>query len=405
VFDLKVIVTQVRDTLVAELGEHLLALYLFGSAARGQYVRGRSDIDLLLVVDPSMPLIVARNVFRPIWQRHASALGHGPLVATPDDLALHLALFPSFHRILLRDALRFHGAPMLKSLPPPAPPDPIEDAAYVAARTTTYANALTAENLPPERAQQLTWVLNRLTRRVTGLRPEHTIPPLEAIVALHAKLREMAASMPQFAWRGSAPSGDVPSQLPGCLAFYQRNKHLIAVLERVDEETLSAVDWANVGAAAEDADALFGLATPWQLRLAASQIWVESLFFEGFDHVWGADILGDLEADETTLLRQLTRVASEQRVERVPMTYLTIEDAAIPRLLHDTQNVLLNAGLRAELYARLTGRESDLPVWMPPDRETPESEQVEAIWQRWRKLTHYYARMWQEAKSRSSSVG
>mgnify|MGYP001814548789 FL=1 len=253
---------------------------------------------------------------------------------------------------------------MLKSLPQPEAPAPIEDAAYVAARTITYASALTPENLSPERVQQLTWVLSKLAWRVTGLSREHTTTPQEAILALHSNLRETAASMPQFAWRGSAPSGDVPSLLPGCLAFYQRNKHLIAVLERVDEETLSAVDWADVGAAAEDADALFGLATPWQLRLAASQIWVESLFFEGFDHVWGADILGDLETDETTLLRQLTRVASEQRVERVPMAYLTIEETRIPRLLHDTQNVLLNAGLRAELYARLTGRECDLPVWL-----------------------------------------
>jgi hypothetical protein len=210
--------------------------------------------------------------------------------------------------------------------------------------------------------------------------------------------------MPQFAWQGSAPDGDVPSLLPGCLAFYQRNKHLIAVLERVDQEALSTVDWASVGAAAEDADALFGLATPWQLRLAASQIWVESLFFEGFDHVWGADILGDLHTDETTLLRQLTRAVSVQRVERLPTDYLSIEDRAIPRLLHDTQNVLLNAGLRAELYARLTGRECDLPVWMPPERETPGSEQVEAVWQRWRELTQYYSRLWLEAESQSPAV-
>ena len=119
--DLKTVVTEVRDALVSELGEHLLALYLFGSVARGEYVPGRSDVDLLLVVDPKMPLVAARNVFRPLWKRHAEALGHGPLIATPDDLALHMALFPSLHRVLLSDARRIGGEALLKRLPAPAP--------------------------------------------------------------------------------------------------------------------------------------------------------------------------------------------------------------------------------------------------------------------------------------------
>jgi predicted nucleotidyltransferase len=93
--DVRAVVKEVRDTLVTGLGAHLQALYLFGSAARGQYVPGRSDIDLLLVVDPVTPLLAVRELYRSLWERHAAALGHGPLVATPQDLALHLILFPS----------------------------------------------------------------------------------------------------------------------------------------------------------------------------------------------------------------------------------------------------------------------------------------------------------------------
>ncbi len=404
VVDLKAIVTEVRDTLVAELSEHLLALYLFGSVARGQFVPNRSDIDLLLVVDPAMPLVAARNAFRPLWKRYADTLGHGPLVATPNDLALHLALFPSLHRVLLTDALRLHGEPILKHLAPPTPPDPVEDAAYLAARATTHATALTPKALPAQRAQRLTWLLNRLTWRVTDVPHGRALSPLQAILALHAKLRELEKELPQFDWHGTPPGGDVPGLLPGCLAFYQWERHLITVLERVDEETLSGVDWDKVGAATEDAHALFGMATPWQFRLAASQIWVDSLFFEGFEHIWGADILGVLEADEATLLRQLARAASEQRVETVPLAYLSIEEAAVSSLIHDTQNTLLNAGLRAELLARFAGREFDLPTWTAPDREIPNPERIEAIWRRWRELTAYYVRLWKEAKSRASIV-
>jgi hypothetical protein len=395
--DLKVVVTEVRDTLVNELGEHLLALYLFGSVARGEYVPGRSDVDLLLVVDPEMPLVAARNVFRPLWKRHAEALGHGPLIATPDDLALHMALFPSLHRVLFSDARRIGGEAILKRLPAPPPPDPVEEAAYLAARAITHATALTPEALPPREAQRLSRLLDRLARRTTGIKPSHSQTPVETMVAIHDKLRELAHNMPQFDWRGTPPSGDAPSLLPGCLAFYQWEKHLITVLERVDEETLLRVDWSEVGAAAEDVHARLGLATPWQLRLAASRMWVDSLYFNGFEHVWGADILGDLEADEPTLLRQLARVGSEQRVEEMPMAYCTIEEADISKLIHDTQNVLLNAGLRAELFARFTGREFNLPDWTPPNREVPQPERVAATWERWQELTAYYARMWHQA--------
>jgi hypothetical protein len=395
--DLKVVVTEVRDTLVNELGEHLLALYLFGSVARGEYVPGRSDVDLLLVVDPEMPLVAARNVFRPLWKRHGEALGHGPLIATPDDLALHMALFPSLHRVLFSDARRIGGEAILKRLPAPPPPDPVEEVAYLAARAITHATALTPEALPPREAQRLNRLLDRLARRTTGITPSHSRTPVETVVAIHDKLRELARDMPQFDWHGAPPSGDAPSLLPGCLTFYQWEKHLITVLERVDEETLSRVDWSEVAAAAEDVHSRFGLATPWQLRLAASRMWVDSLYFNGFEHVWGADILGDLEADEPTLLRQLARVGSEQRVEEMPMAYCTIEEADISKLIHDTQNVLLNAGLRAELFARFTGREFNLPDWTPPNREVPQPERVAATWERWQELTAYYARMWHQA--------
>ena len=397
--DLKAVITDVRDTLVAELGDHLSTLYLFGSAAREAYVPGRSDIDLLLIVNPEMPLVAARNAFRPLWKRHADALGRGPLVATQEDLWLHLTLFPSLHRSLLADGICLHGKTQLNQLPSPPPLDPVEEAADVAARAITGATALTPESLSPGTARRLTRRFDQLARSATGMEPAQTLKPTQAAVAIHARLRELAKELPQFDWHGTPPGGDVPDLLPSCLAFFQREKHLIAVLERVDEETFSNVDWVEVGAAAEDAHARFGLATPWQLRLAASQTWVDSLYFKGFEQLWGADILGDLEADEPLLLRQLARVASEQRVDQMPATYLTIEQNAISKLIHDTQNVLLNAGLRAELFARFTGREFDLPDWTPPGREVPQPERVAATWERWRELTAYCVRMWQQVAS------
>jgi predicted nucleotidyltransferase len=398
--DLRSVVVGLRDTLTAQLGEHVLALYLIGSAARGSFVSGRSDIDLLLVADPDMPLADARRAFRPLVQRYGEFIHHGPMVATPEDLTSHLALFPALHRNLQSGAVLLSGKPLLKGLPGPPPADPIGDAAYVATRAITYATALTPRSVSEEEARRLRQALDRMTRRVVKIEvesePTRELDPIEAIVALHARLREWADDMPQFLWRGTPPSGDLPDLLPGCLAFYQREKHLITVLERVDRETLAGVDWDEVGAAAEDAYALFGLATPWQLRLAASRMWVDSLFFGGFDHMWGADILEGMVADEGTLLHQLASVSSEQRVEKVPSAYLSIADDAIGKLIHDTQNVLLNAGLRAELYARFSGREYTLSEWTPPGREVAQPERVAATWERWRELTAYYVNLWRE---------
>ena len=116
-----------------------------------------------------------------------------------------------------------------------------------------------------------------------------------------------------------------------------------------------------------------------------------------YPRLGGADILGDLAVDQTVLLRQLARVGSEQRVEKLPSTYLAVEDAAISKLIHDTQNGLLNAGLRAELLARFTGRPLELPDWDPPGREVPQGERVAAAWERWRQVTVYFADLWRQA--------
>jgi hypothetical protein len=394
--DPQAVADAIRQALTAKLGDHLLALYLFGSAACDAYVPGRSDIDLLLVVDPALPLFGVRDGFRPLWLQHADALGHGPWVATPDDLALHLALFPSLHRNLLAGARCLQGQPLLADLLAPPAPDPVEQVAYIAARAITRTGALTASTLPPEDGARLTRLLERLARRVSAAESSQLLTPMESLTVIHARLRELAVAMPQFEWLGEAPGGEAPGLLPGCLAFYQWEQYLIAVLERVDEETLAGVDWEEVGLAAQDAHSRFALATPWQFRLAASQVWADSLYFNGFEHMWGADILGDLAIDQTVLLRQLARVGSEQRVEKLPSIYLTIEDAAISKLIHDTQNGLLNAGLRAELFARFSGRPLELPDWHPPGREVPQAERVVAAWERWRQVTVYFADLWRQ---------
>ena len=90
--DLKTAVRDVRETLVAELADDLLAIYLFGAASRGEFVPGRSDVDFLLVVDPQMPVLAARNAFRPLWGRHGDIKGQQGLIC---DLIASTSLWKS----------------------------------------------------------------------------------------------------------------------------------------------------------------------------------------------------------------------------------------------------------------------------------------------------------------------
>ncbi len=396
---LKSVIVQVRDALVNELGERLIAFYLYGSASRGEYVPGRSDVNLLLVINPSVRLATVRKAFRPVWDEYAHVLRTGPLVATPDDLALYLELAPELHHVLLAEARRFYGQPVLEDLPEPPERDPLEPITRMAAKAMVGAAALTPSIYTPERAQRLAFSLERMAHHFEGGGTPESSSPVDVLDAIHARLRELAQEMPEFAWPGEPPAETGPFLLPGCLAFYRRDNSLIAVFPRVDKQKLAVVDWEEVGRAVEDEGAEFALATPWQLRLVASRLWVDSLYFQGFECLWGTPVLDDLKPDEVPLVRRLARVASEQLVKIVPRAYLTIEDAGVSKLIHDTQNVLLNAGLRAELLARFTGRDMHLPHWIPPGQDVPQVERVAAAWQRWRVVTAHFTELWREMVS------
>jgi predicted nucleotidyltransferase len=52
-------IDELKDSLVAELGDDLVCLLIHGSAARGEYREGQSDIDLMVVLKDAAPATLA----------------------------------------------------------------------------------------------------------------------------------------------------------------------------------------------------------------------------------------------------------------------------------------------------------------------------------------------------------
>jgi predicted nucleotidyltransferase len=100
------------EALGAALGDNLVSLMLYGSAARGTRVAGRSDANVLLVVgDASADALRRAAPALSAWMRVAKA---PPLIQTADDWAASADVFPievedirDAHRLLAgRDVLQ-----------------------------------------------------------------------------------------------------------------------------------------------------------------------------------------------------------------------------------------------------------------------------------------------------------
>jgi hypothetical protein len=91
--------TEVRQTLrsyVADVvrlfGSDLLAIILYGSAARGEYLLGRSNLNLMLILSAQDASVLARyGKAHRRWQREGIVV---PLLLTEQELHTSAALFP-----------------------------------------------------------------------------------------------------------------------------------------------------------------------------------------------------------------------------------------------------------------------------------------------------------------------
>ncbi len=105
---------QLREELKKDLGQNLQALILYGSLARGDFVPGRSDINLMLVlkVVDSAALFSVGRVFHK-YRRHRFAT---PVVTDQGYLDSSVDVFPIEFEELKRHHRLLHGEDLISPL-------------------------------------------------------------------------------------------------------------------------------------------------------------------------------------------------------------------------------------------------------------------------------------------------
>lgn len=96
------------------LGEDLLGLCVFGSAAGQRYIKGRSDINLMILTDNGTGHSLGR--LADFYQHWAPAMVAVPLVVTPNYLATSLDVFPIEFLVMAAEHKLLYGQDPLADL-------------------------------------------------------------------------------------------------------------------------------------------------------------------------------------------------------------------------------------------------------------------------------------------------
>ena len=393
------VLSELRTALPAALGDDLLALYLDGSLPHTDIPPWASDSKLWLFVQPKTQMQRVREAFFPTRNRHAELFRQGPAVATVADFALYELLFPDHSARLRREAQLLAGTDLLHQLPEPVPPEPIVRLAHIAGETircsTLLSESPAATRDRAELAQRLRWVATQQASLTQSGSQDQT-SPLDCLADLHAYLAVQRSHYPTYHWDGTLPTNAPPSHLPGAVALVGLERQLIIVMSEVDRPLLDRIDWNAVLDLVSDDFTGIMLATPWQLRLAASIDMAMALYLRSFELVWGSDVLAGCQPSDQHVLANAAELPVSILVEQLPADYVMSPETELGKLIHDAQNTLLKIQLRSEVMAR---RKKILPSRPPgrlPGRETPLHERVAANFGHFRWWAEYLTASWQE---------
>jgi hypothetical protein len=108
------IFAELSQDLTGELGADLLGICLFGSAAAGRYVKGTSDLNLLILVADGARKVTSRLM--PFYKKWAPAGVSPPLVLSPEYIASSLDVFPIEFLVMAAGHLCIHGQDPFENL-------------------------------------------------------------------------------------------------------------------------------------------------------------------------------------------------------------------------------------------------------------------------------------------------
>jgi hypothetical protein len=384
---------RVCERLAAQLGEQLVAFYLYGSAVTQRYIPEHSDINLLAVIQEDGDMAKLRAAFRPLWADMGGSLLRPPAVATTAQLSRHLQLQPLIHHHLATFGRLLHG----RNLIPPAPAiSQAESWAYWSQQALEISPILAPNLLENGDEGALTERLRRLSRQLDC--PVSVHSPLTAVfahvqVALQEGIGQLADN---YQWRDES-TADAPPLLDNLQAIYEVEDGALLIFPHMSLAGWEAVAWPEIAERLAGQYRRLWAATGAQFRLSVQ---VERPLYtrlRRFNHIWGRDILADLPLDWRLLFRQAARLPSGILINNLPQTYLGEPDEEMHTIIHDFQNRLLNIQLQHELLIRLHGLEAAAPPDPLPGRERPSPERIAAIFNHFDWWAEHYAQLMRKA--------
>ncbi|WP_420643077.1 hypothetical protein [Candidatus Leptofilum sp.] len=370
----------IAQTLAADLGSQLEAVFLFGSQTAQQVATAVSDTNFLVITQPETNIQNIRQSFAPLWQEHKMLLKRGPLVTNRHTLLNHLHLNPQLALNLLQHGQQLAGDPLSLDLFR-TPTNPYEIYAHLTQQLLDASAALVPNSDPDSKL-----LLNRLFRQISN---QPTAAADTAVIqfstiqqALTAVLNKLPAAK---MWQKAAQRGSTSPNIPGLQAIYTESKRNIFVFNQLTPRQISQINWQTLAQHLPDADASLHITTVAQFCLIALYDKALDLRFNKYQHKWGINFLAKLTPSSHQILRQAARVPSQILVDALPHSILTASnnsDDTLHKLIHDYQNQMLNVQLENELLFRLgLIPEKFTPPEPLPERDVSAKLRLDAIFQ------------------------
>ena len=372
------------------LGDHLKSVYLFGSLVEGHFEPAVSDINLLVVIDTNPSIDFYDEKVRPIWQDFSKSLRTNPIVASPAVLNRHLDMNPLFASHLRRVGQLILGDEYDW-------PEPNVDIMSHMVRLATQAletSTLLGPSLLSEQGRQVSQKkLRKIHKQIFGLDRVKPQSDNDLVCQLLLFANDRIADFPDLLITDLFAEG-APPLINRLLSICEAENRIYLVfpdlLTPEYKGILSKVDWSAVADRVAGAYSQLQITTASQLRLILRYEHAADFKLRSFSHVWGVDILEDLDVSERTIYQNQGRIATELLMLDLPSSFIYTKRSDLAMLVHDYQNKLLTIQLRHELLCRIMKKELEFPEQKLPSREAPVEFRLQGIFDHLEWWANYY---------------
>ncbi|MBK8902245.1 MAG: hypothetical protein IPM53_13750 [Anaerolineaceae bacterium] len=370
----------ISQTLAADLGPQLEAVFLFGRQAVQSPRTAVSPPHLLLVISPDANLHAVRESFHPLWQEHKTVLKQPPLVATRQALRRHLELNPHLALDMLQHGLQLAGQPMPANFFRTRV-NPHELYAHFAQELLAASAALSQTSSPEDDMR-----LNDLVQQICARPVRATETGVARFTMVQQALTAVLNQLPAASkWSRAAQTGPTSADIPGLQAIYTENNKNIFVFNQLTPRHIGLINWETLAQHLPQADGSLHVTTVAQFCLLGLYEKALDLRFNKYQHKWGIPFLARLTPSSRQILRQAARTPSHILVNALPHSFLTAantSDDTLHKLIHDYQNRMLNIQLENELLFRLGLIPAKfVPPEPLPERDTSAKQRLTAILQ------------------------